>query len=119
MVRQDSRLRGWNWTPGTASWVEPTAHALLLLRMLPPETLPSPAARGRQLAEQMLFDRMCPGGGWNSGNPLIYGVAGVLLGHLQQEKIRQLGESVVRVRTPIATLPAMQKLLYKPVGDFR
>jgi len=25
----------------------------------------------------MLFDRMCPDGGWNSGNPLIYGVAGV------------------------------------------
>jgi hypothetical protein len=24
----------------------------------------------------MLYDRMCPGGGWNSGNPLIYGVAG-------------------------------------------
>jgi hypothetical protein len=25
----------------------------------------------------MLYDRMCPGGGWNSGNPLVYGVAGV------------------------------------------
>jgi hypothetical protein len=24
----------------------------------------------------MLFDRMCPGGGWNSGNPLVYGAAG-------------------------------------------
>jgi hypothetical protein len=35
------------------------------------------AAKRRQLAERMLFDRMCPGGGWNSGNPLIYGVAGV------------------------------------------
>jgi hypothetical protein len=25
----------------------------------------------------MLYDRMCPGGGWNSGNPLVYGVGGV------------------------------------------
>jgi hypothetical protein len=25
----------------------------------------------------MLYDRMCPGGGWNSGNPLVYGAAGV------------------------------------------
>ncbi len=63
--------------PGTASWVEPTAHALLFLRSLPPELLPPQAAKRRQLAERMLFDRMCPGGGWNSGNPLVYGVAGV------------------------------------------
>jgi hypothetical protein len=25
----------------------------------------------------MLYDRMCPGGGWNSGNPLVYGTAGI------------------------------------------
>ena len=24
----------------------------------------------------MLYDRMCPGGGWNCGNPKVYGVAG-------------------------------------------
>jgi hypothetical protein len=76
-VRQDSSLRGWSWTPGTASWVEPTAHALLLLRAVPARTLPSGAAQRRELAERMLFDRMCPGGGWNSGNPLVYGVAGI------------------------------------------
>ena len=77
VAQQDSNLRGWNWTPGTASWVEPTAHALLLLRAVPARTLPSGAAKRRELAERMLFDRMCPGGGWNSGNPLVYGVAGV------------------------------------------
>ncbi len=74
---QDSSLRGWNWTPGTASWVEPTAHALIFLRSLPAPMLSRQAAKRRELAERMLFDRMCPGGGWNSGNPLIYGVAGV------------------------------------------
>ena len=37
--------------------------------------------------------------------------AGVLLGHLQAEKIRQLGESVASVRTPFAVLPAFQKLV--------
>jgi hypothetical protein len=25
----------------------------------------------------MLYDRACPGGGWNAGNPLVYGVPGV------------------------------------------
>ena len=24
----------------------------------------------------MLYDRMCPGGGWNCGNPRVYGVPG-------------------------------------------
>ena len=37
--------------------------------------------------------------------------AGMLLGHLQAEKIRQLGESVASVRIPFAVLPAFQKLV--------
>jgi len=61
----------------TASWVEPTAHALLFLRSLPAKMYSSQGAKRRQLAERMLYDRICPGGGWNSGNPLVYGVAGV------------------------------------------
>ena len=77
VVRQDSSLRGWSWTPHTASWVEPTAHALLFLNTLPPELLSPLAEKRRLLAERMLYDRMCPGGGWNSGNPLVYGVAGL------------------------------------------
>jgi hypothetical protein len=77
LARQDNSLRGWNWTPGTASWVEPTALALILLHSLPSEMLSPLAAKRRQLAERMLFDRMCPGGGWNSGNPQVYGVAGI------------------------------------------
>jgi hypothetical protein len=77
VVRQDSSLRGWSWTPGTASWVEPTSHALLLLRSLPPRMLSPRAAKRQRVAKRMLYDRMCPGGGWNSGNPLVYGVAGV------------------------------------------
>ena len=27
----------------------------------------------------MLYDRMCPGGGWNCGNPMVYGVPGEAL----------------------------------------
>ena len=34
---------------------------------------PPRAARRVQLAEAMLYDRMCPGGGWNCGNPAVYG----------------------------------------------
>ncbi|MGO8731499.1 MAG: prenyltransferase/squalene oxidase repeat-containing protein [Terriglobia bacterium] len=76
-VRQDSSLRGWNWTPGTASWVEPTSYSLILLKNLSRELLPPSSGKRVRLAEAMLYDRMCPGGGWNAGNPLVYGVAGI------------------------------------------
>ncbi len=76
VVRQNLSLRGWSWTPGTSSWVEPTAYALILLHHLYPDALPRRVEKRRRLAEAMLYDRMCPGGGWNSGNPLDYGVVG-------------------------------------------
>lgn len=75
-VRQNDSLRGWSWTPGTSSWVEPTSYALILLRNLPTPLQSRRASRRRELAQAMLYDRMCPGGGWNCGNPLVYGVAG-------------------------------------------
>ena len=37
--------------------------------------------------------------------------AAVLLGHLQEEKIQQLGESVASVRTPFTVLPAFKHLI--------
>jgi hypothetical protein len=68
--------RGWCWTPGTSSWVEPTSLALLALEHAPEDLRSTSARRRRQLGEAMLYDRMCPGGGWNCGNPSVYGVAG-------------------------------------------
>jgi hypothetical protein len=68
--------RGWGWTPRTSSWVEPTSFALITLSLSPSELLPNNARRRQELAEALLHDRMCPGGGWNCGNPMIYGVPG-------------------------------------------
>jgi hypothetical protein len=76
VTRQDNSLSGWPWTANTSSWVEPTSYALIFMRRLAPDRLSRLALERRQLAEAMLCDRMCPGGGWNSGNPLVYGVAG-------------------------------------------
>jgi len=77
VVRQDSSLKGWSWTPGTASWVEPTCYSLIALRHISKELHPPEAPERMQLAEKMLLDRACPQGGWNSGNPLVYGAAGI------------------------------------------
>jgi Squalene-hopene cyclase C-terminal domain len=76
---QDDSLRGWGWTPRTSSWVEPTSFALILLARAPSDALPSGARQRRELARRMLYDRMCPGGGWNCGNPMVYGVPGEAL----------------------------------------
>jgi Squalene-hopene cyclase C-terminal domain len=76
IVRMNNAYRGWGWTPGTSSWVEPTSFALLALEVAPREVVPQAAAKRRDLATAMLYDRMCPGGGWNCGNPSVYGVAG-------------------------------------------
>jgi prenyltransferase/squalene oxidase-like repeat protein len=73
---QNDSYRGWGWTPRTSSWVEPTSFALILLAKFPAEALPKDMERRRDLARRMLYDRMCPGGGWNCGNPMVYGVAG-------------------------------------------
>jgi hypothetical protein len=71
--RQDNSLQGWSWTPGTFSWIEPTAWGMLGLKRLarPP--------RGRDVtdrlaeAERLLADRVCREGGWNHGNANMLG----------------------------------------------
>lgn len=72
---QSDAYRGWGWTPRTSSWVEPTAFALMALQASDTRDIKD-AKRRIPLAVGLLHDRMCPGGGWNSGNPKVYGVAG-------------------------------------------
>jgi Prenyltransferase and squalene oxidase repeat len=73
---QNESYFGWSWTSGTASWVEPTSYAMICMHATPPEWMSAPAKRRLQIGEAMLYDRMCPGGGWNCGNPMVYGVPG-------------------------------------------
>ena len=79
LSEQSDSLRGWGWTPRTSSWVEPTAFALTALRSADPQLLPASATERCELAVALLYDRMCPGGGWNCGNPRVYGVDGEAL----------------------------------------
>jgi hypothetical protein len=72
---QSASLSGWSWTPHTASWVEPTCYALIAQQVAASAPHTDSVNRS-ELARAMLYDRMCPGGGWNCGNPRVYGVAG-------------------------------------------
>jgi hypothetical protein len=75
-VRFDPEKYGWPWFPNTVSWVVPTAFAILALKQIPCSCggLEHVAAR-IDCGIQMLFDRACPGGGWNAGNGVVYGTA--------------------------------------------
>lgn len=66
LVPFDDRYRGWPWTEGAFGWIEPTAHAVLALRILRPDAT---EAIGDGLG--VLRDRECVGGGWNYGNRIV------------------------------------------------
>jgi hypothetical protein len=75
-VHFDPSKFGWSWISGTTSWVVPTAFTLIALQQASKRGFCRSAhLRERvELGTSMLLDRMCPGGGWNSGNGVAFGV---------------------------------------------
>src|SRR6266852_3198385 len=75
-VRFDPAKFGWSWVSGTTSWVIPTAFALIALQQARQRGYDKTAKLTERvdLGASMLLDRMCPGGGWNSGNGIAFGV---------------------------------------------
>jgi hypothetical protein len=65
--------RGWPWRPGTTSWVEPTALAIVALRRLALRQGGEFSKRIRT-AERMLMSVRCSDGGWNYGSSGALGV---------------------------------------------
>lgn len=75
-VQFDPAKYGWSWVPDTTSWVIPTAFNLIALRQSKKRGLnTTPELTERiSIGTSMLLDRMCPGGGWNAGNAVAFGV---------------------------------------------
>jgi hypothetical protein len=75
-VQFDPAKFGWSWVSGTTSWVIPTAFSIISLRQARQHGFNRTAelAERVKLGSNMLFDRMCPGGGWNSGNGIAFGM---------------------------------------------
>ena len=63
----DPDTRGWGWTSLTFGWTEPTARAVLALKLLRPD------AAELQDGLRTLADRESVGGGWNYGNREVLG----------------------------------------------
>jgi hypothetical protein len=66
--------RGWPWRPGTTSWVEPTALAMVALRRIALRRPEAAIAKRIRTAERMLMSVRCSDGGWNYGSPGALGV---------------------------------------------
>ena len=75
-VQFDPTKYGWSWALDTTSWVIPTAFTVIALRQIHRRGIKRTAAVTERidLGIQMLLDRMCPGGGWNAGNGVAFGV---------------------------------------------
>lgn len=75
-VQFDPTKYGWSWVLGTTSWVIPTAFSVIALRQAKSRGLNATAGvvERIEMGVSMLLDRMCPGGGWNAGNGVAFGV---------------------------------------------
>lgn len=72
-VRFNPDKFGWPWMPGTVSWVFPTTYSLLALRRTRRESQRGLLEFRIRRGVEMLYDRICQGGGWNAGNGVVYG----------------------------------------------
>jgi hypothetical protein len=99
----DVTHHGWPWLRGTSSWVEPTAQAIVALRLAATH-YPSLDDRVRD-AEELILTRKCRDGGWNYGSRRALGIdlssypetTGVALVGLQA-RASELGEEIHHAR---------------------
>jgi hypothetical protein len=73
-VHFDPDKFGWPWMPETVSWVVPTAYSLLALDHAHDISQQDLAHFRIRRGVEMLYDRICPEGGWNAGNGIVYEV---------------------------------------------
>jgi hypothetical protein len=73
-VRFDPDRYGWPWLSGSASWVIPTAFSVIAIKQFTACSRTEVSERRIRLGVEMLLDRTCVDGGWNSGNSVVYGV---------------------------------------------
>ena len=73
-VRFDPDKYGWPWISGSASWVIPTAFSIIAIKQFTVCNRSEASEQRIHLGVEMLLDRACVDGGWNSGNSIVYGV---------------------------------------------
>lgn len=67
-------VHGWPWKPDTSSWVEPTSHALVALKLAAPKIEDKRLAERIHMGHAQLLDVRATDGGWNYGNRVVWNV---------------------------------------------
>jgi len=65
-VRFDPDKYGWPWISGSASWVIPTAFSVIAIKQFTVCNRSDASEKRIRLGVEMLLDRACVDGGWNS-----------------------------------------------------
>lgn len=120
-VRFDPDRYGWPWTSGSASWVIPTAFSVIAIKQFTACNRSDLSERRIRLGVDMLLDRVCLGGGWNSGNSVVYGVplrahvestAIALLALQDEERTSVIQASLVWLKQRSSTIESAESLAW-------
>ena len=65
----DPSLLAWPWHPNATSWIEPTAHTIVALKVAAAHNINRPSLQQRvDLGQRMILSLRCKDGGWNYGS---------------------------------------------------
>ena len=120
-VRFDPDKYGWPWVTGSASWVIPTAFSIIAIEQFTVCNRSEESEKRIHLGVEMLLDRECVDGGWNSGNSLVYGVplrphveatAIALLALQDEQRIEIVQKSLSWLRQNAASVDSVSSLAW-------
>src|ERR1700689_3332403 len=126
-VQFDPDKYGWPWISGSASWVIPTAFSVIAIKQFTVCNRSEASENRIHLGVEMLLDRGCVDGGWNSGNSVVYGVplrphveaTAIALLALQDEQRNEVVEkSLLWLRQRAATVESASSLAWTILSLF-
>ncbi len=136
-VRFDPDKYGWPWVTGSASWVIPTAFSIIAIEQFTVCNRSEESEKRIHLGVEMLLDRACVEGGWNSGNSVVYGVplrphveatAVALLALQDEQRTEMVQKSLSWLRQNAASVDSVSSLAWciltlfvyqEPIGELR
>ena len=136
-VRFNPDKYGWPWTPGAGSWVIPTAFSVIAIKQFTVCNRSEASEKRIHLGVDMLLDRACVDGGWNSGNSVVYGVplrphveatAVALLALQDEQRTEMIQKSLSWLRQNAAIVDSVSSLAWcilslfvyqEPIGGLR
>ena len=136
-VRFDPDKYGWPWVTGSASWVIPTAFSIIAIEQFTVCNRSEESEKRIHLGVEMLLDRECVDGGWNSGNSLVYGAplrphveatAIALLALQDEQRTEMVQKSLSWLRQNAASVDSVSSLAWciltlfvyqEPIGGLR